>query len=33
LFPAREMIARETFQLGGADEWDALRSRFRSEPK
>jgi hypothetical protein len=33
LFPVREMTVRETFQLGGADEWDALRSRFRSEPK
>ena len=28
--PVREMTVRETFQLWGADEWDALRSRFRS---
>ncbi|HKS88634.1 MAG TPA: isocitrate lyase/PEP mutase family protein [Stellaceae bacterium] len=27
--PARERTLRETFQLWGADEWDALRSRFR----
>ena len=25
----REMTVRETFQLWGADEWDALRTRFR----
>jgi hypothetical protein len=24
------MTVRETFQLWGADEWDALRTRFRS---
>jgi hypothetical protein len=29
--PVREMSVRETFQLSGADEWDALRSRFRTE--
>jgi 2-methylisocitrate lyase-like PEP mutase family enzyme len=28
--PVREMTVRETFQLWGADEWDALRTRFRS---
>ena len=28
--PVREMTVRETFQLSGADEWDALRSRFRA---
>src|SRR5262249_19494444 len=27
--PVREMTVRETFQLLGADEWDALRTRFR----
>jgi 2-methylisocitrate lyase-like PEP mutase family enzyme len=27
--PIREMTEREVFQLSGADEWDALRSRFR----
>jgi len=27
--PVREMTVRETFQLWGADEWDALRERFR----
>jgi 2-methylisocitrate lyase-like PEP mutase family enzyme len=27
--PVREMTVRETFALWGADEWDALRSRFR----
>ena len=27
--PVREMSVRETFQLWGADEWDALRTRFR----
>src|SRR5271155_2592851 len=27
--PVREMTVRETFNLWGADEWDALRSRFR----
>ena len=27
--PVREMTVRETFALSGADEWDALRSRFR----
>ena len=25
----KEMTVREVFQLSGADEWDALRSRFR----
>jgi 2-methylisocitrate lyase-like PEP mutase family enzyme len=30
LAPVREMTVRETFQLWGADEWDALRTRFRS---
>src|SRR6266853_1837752 len=29
--PVREMTVREIFQLSGADEWDALRTRFRSE--
>jgi len=28
--PVREMTVRETFQLWGADEWDALRTRFRT---
>jgi 2-methylisocitrate lyase-like PEP mutase family enzyme len=28
--PVRAMTVRETFQLWGADEWDALRSRFRA---
>ena len=27
--PVREMTVREVFQLSGADEWDALRTRFR----
>ncbi|HVC57230.1 MAG TPA: isocitrate lyase/PEP mutase family protein [Stellaceae bacterium] len=27
--PVREMSVSETFQLWGADQWDALRSRFR----
>ena len=27
----REMTVREVFQLSGADEWDALRTRFRTE--
>src|SRR5947209_4069613 len=27
--PVREMTVRETFQLWGADEWDALRTKFR----
>jgi 2-methylisocitrate lyase-like PEP mutase family enzyme len=27
--PVREMTVRETFQLWGADDWDALRTRFR----
>jgi 2-methylisocitrate lyase-like PEP mutase family enzyme len=27
--PVREMTVHETFQLWGADEWDALRTRFR----
>ncbi len=27
--PVREMTVRETFALWGADEWDALRNRFR----
>src|SRR5438270_2150701 len=27
--PVREMTVRETFQLWGADGWDALRTRFR----
>jgi 2-methylisocitrate lyase-like PEP mutase family enzyme len=32
--PVREMTVRETFQLWGADEWDALRHRFRQpEPR
>src|SRR5215468_3661693 len=30
--PVREMTVRETFQLWGADEWDALRHRLR-EPE
>ena len=25
----REMTVRNAFQISGADEWDALRSRFR----
>src|SRR5438132_4976028 len=29
--PVKEMTVREVFQLSGADEWDALRTRFRSE--
>jgi 2-methylisocitrate lyase-like PEP mutase family enzyme len=29
--PVREMTVREIFQLSGADEWDALRTRFRSD--
>jgi len=28
--PVREMTVHETFQLWGADEWDALRHRFRN---
>src|SRR6266851_60865 len=28
--PVKEMTVREVFQLSGADEWDALRTRFRS---
>jgi 2-methylisocitrate lyase-like PEP mutase family enzyme len=32
--PIREMTVRETFNLWGADEWDALRHQFRTpEPK
>src|SRR3954465_14224837 len=31
--PVREMSVRETFQLWGADEWDALRTRFRDAPE
>ena len=27
--PVREMAVREVFQLMGADDWDALRTRFR----
>src|SRR5207249_2978640 len=27
--PVREMTVRETFQLGGADDWDALRTPLR----
>jgi 2-methylisocitrate lyase-like PEP mutase family enzyme len=27
--PVKEMTVREMFQLSGADEWDALRTRFR----
>ena len=29
--PVREMTVREVFQLSGADEWDSLRTRFRTE--
>jgi 2-methylisocitrate lyase-like PEP mutase family enzyme len=29
--PVREVAVREIFQLMGADDWDALRTRFRSE--
>jgi len=29
--PVKEMTVREVFQLSGADEWDALRTRFRTE--
>jgi len=28
--PIKEMTVREVFQLSGADEWDALRTRFRT---
>ena len=28
--PVREMTVRDIFALSGADEWDALRTRFRS---
>jgi 2-methylisocitrate lyase-like PEP mutase family enzyme len=28
--PVKEMTVREMFQLSGADEWDALRTKFRS---
>lgn len=28
--PVRDMTVREMFQLSAADEWDALRTRFRS---
>ncbi|HTV90305.1 MAG TPA: isocitrate lyase/PEP mutase family protein [Stellaceae bacterium] len=28
--PVREMTVRDMFQLSAADEWDALRTRFRS---
>jgi 2-methylisocitrate lyase-like PEP mutase family enzyme len=32
--PIKEMTVRETFNLWGADEWDALRHQFRTpEPK
>jgi 2-methylisocitrate lyase-like PEP mutase family enzyme len=27
--PVKEMTVREMFELSGADEWDALRTRFR----
>jgi 2-methylisocitrate lyase-like PEP mutase family enzyme len=27
--PVREMTVREMFQVSAADEWDALRTRFR----
>jgi 2-methylisocitrate lyase-like PEP mutase family enzyme len=30
--PAQDMTVREMFQRFGADEWDALRSRFRAPP-
>jgi 2-methylisocitrate lyase-like PEP mutase family enzyme len=30
--PARDMTVREMFQRFGADEWDALRHRFRASP-
>ncbi|HJU20061.1 MAG TPA: isocitrate lyase/PEP mutase family protein [Stellaceae bacterium] len=30
--PVREMTVREMFQRFGADEWDALRRRFRTAP-
>ena len=26
----KEMTVREAFQISGADEWDALRTRFRN---
>jgi hypothetical protein len=29
----KEMTVREVFQISGADEWDALRTRFRGTPK
>jgi 2-methylisocitrate lyase-like PEP mutase family enzyme len=29
----KEMTVREVFQISGADEWDALRTRFRETPK
>jgi len=28
----KELTVREAFQISGADEWDALRTRFR-DPK
>ena len=32
--PVKEITVRQTFQIFGADEWDALRSRFRDgDPK
>ena len=27
--PVKEMSVRDIFALSGADEWDALRTRFR----
>jgi 2-methylisocitrate lyase-like PEP mutase family enzyme len=29
----KELTVREAFQISGADDWDALRSAFRDEPK
>ena len=29
----KELTVREAFQISGADEWDALRTAFRDEPK
>lgn len=31
--PVKEITVRETFQIFGADEWDALRRRFRDAPE
>jgi hypothetical protein len=31
--PVKEMTVQEVFQLSGADEWDALRTRYRGEAR